>query len=53
MISPVCGQRAQYNMRVASTKASGARIGSPGTRNGRGTWGAVRLSTMTLTGTTR
>ncbi len=53
MISPVCGQRAQKSISVASTKATGASSGNPGTRSGRCKSGAVRLSTMTLIGTTR
>ena len=53
MICPVCGQRAQNNINVASMKANGANIPKPGIRNGRSRSGAVRRSTMTLIGTTK
>ncbi len=53
MIWPVCGQRAQNNIKVASTNAVGERMAKPGTRSGRCKLGAVRRRTMTLIGTTR
>src|SRR5579875_872347 len=53
MISPVRGQRAQYRSSVANTNASPAINVSAGMRSGRCNSGAVRRSTVTLTGPVR